>query len=162
MTIQYQRSYQYNSRAKHKEFELCEKVIVLYPTSTNKLISRWHGPCTVIQRRSKYSYLIDMGDNCRKIIHANKIRKYITRAMSCGLIAEEDEDFGSVVELLTKNDLQDEKNSLNLDPDQINHLTLTQQKQLLKVLNKYSDRFSEKPGLCTVAIKSYQMPCLTN
>ena len=47
--------------------------------------------------------------------------------MSCGLIVEEDEDFGSVVELL-KNDWQDEKNSLNLDPDQINHLTLTQQR----------------------------------
>src|SRR5688572_31249031 len=107
------------------------------------------GP-TVIQRRSKYSYLIDMGDDCRKIIHANKIRKYITRAMSCGLIVEEDEDFGSVVELLTKNDWQDEKNSLNLDPDQISHLTLIQQKQLLEVLNKYSDRFSEKPGLCTL------------
>ena len=68
--------------------------------------------------------------------------------MSCGLIVEEDEDFGSVVELLTKNDWQDEKNSLNLCPDQINHLTLTQQRQLLEVLNKYSDRFSEKPGLC--------------
>src|SRR5688572_23959433 len=147
---QLQYTNQYNKRAKHKEFEPGEKVIVLYPTSTNKLISRWHGPCTVIQRRSKYSYLIDMGDDSRKIIHANKIRKYITRAMSCGLIVEEDEDFGSVVELMTKNDLQDEKNSLNLDPDQIKHLTLTQQKQLLEVLNKYSDRFSEKPGLCTL------------
>ena len=71
-----------------------------------------------------------MGDDCRKIIHANKIRKYITRAMSCGLIVEEDEDFGSVVELLTKNDWQDEKNSLNLDPDQIGHLTLIQPKTI--------------------------------
>jgi len=45
-----------------------------------------------------------MGNECQKIIHvhANKIRKYYTRAMACGLIAEEDEEFGSVVEVPLK------------------------------------------------------------
>src|SRR5688572_10771461 len=148
---QLQYTNQYNKRAKHKEFEPGEKVIVLYPTSTNKLISQWHGPCTIIERRSKYSYLIDMGEDGRRIIHANKIRKYITRTLNCGLIVEEDEDFGSVVELPLKSDSRDDDDhSLNLDAEQIGHLTSSQQKQLLEVLNKYCDRFSEKPGLCTL------------
>ena len=96
---QLQYTNQYNKKAKHKAFEPGENVIVLYPTSSNKLISRWHGPCTILERRSKYSYLVDMGNECHKIIHANKIRKYYTRALACGLIAEEDEEFGSVVEV---------------------------------------------------------------
>jgi len=90
---QLQYSNQYNKKAKHKAFEPSENVIVLYPTSSNKLISRWHGPCTILERRSKYSYLVDMGNECHKIIHANKIRKYYTRALACGLIAEEDEEW---------------------------------------------------------------------
>src|SRR6218665_659370 len=68
---------QYNMKAKHKAFEPDENVIVLYPTSSNKLIARWHGPCTILEKISKYSYLVDMGNECHKIIHANKIRKYV-------------------------------------------------------------------------------------
>src|SRR6218665_864076 len=96
---QLQYTNQYNKREEHKAFEPGENVIVLYPTSSNKLISRWHGPCTILERRSRYSNLMYMGIECIKIIHTNKIRKYYTRAMAFGLIAEEDEEFGSVVEV---------------------------------------------------------------
>ena len=73
---QLQYTNQYNKKAEHKEFEPGENVIVLYPTPSNKLTSRWHGPCTILEKRSKYSYLVEMGNECHKIIHANKIRKY--------------------------------------------------------------------------------------
>ena len=39
---------------------------------------------------------------------------------------------------------------LNIDPEQINHLSAEQQRQLLAILNKYQDRFTEKTGLCTL------------
>lgn len=69
---------QYNKRAKEMSFQCGEMVIVLYPTSTNKSISRWHGPCEVLERQSKHSYLIDLidlGEQGRKIVHANKFKK---------------------------------------------------------------------------------------
>ena len=34
--------------------------------------------------------------------------------------------------------------------EQINHLSAEQQGQLLTILNKYQDRFTEKTGLCTL------------
>ena len=146
---QLQYTNQYNKKAKHKAFEPGENVIVLYPTSSNKLTSRWHGPCTILEKRSKYSYLVDMGNECHKIIHANKIRKYYTRALACGLIAEEDEEFGSVVEVPLKQEEQ-KKERLSIDAKQINHLSTEQQGQLLTILNKYQDRFTENTGLCTL------------
>jgi len=90
-----------------------------------------------------------MGNECHKIIHANKIRKYYTRALACGLIVEEDEEFGSVVEVPLKQEVQ-KKERLSIDAEQINYLSTEQQGQLLTIRNKYQDRFIEKNGLCTL------------
>jgi len=102
-----------------------------------------------LERRSKYSYLVDTGNECHKIVHANKIRKYYIRALSCGLIAEEDEEFGSVVEVPLKKE-ERKKERLSIEAEQINHLSTEQQGHLLTILNKYQDRFTEKTGLCTL------------
>jgi len=61
-----------------------------------------------------------------KIIYANKIRKYYTRALACGLFVEEDEEFGSVVEVPLKQEEQ-KKERLSIDAEQINHLSTKQQ-----------------------------------
>jgi len=49
--IQYKN--QYNKKTQHKQFEQNGKVIVLYSKSINKLISRWHDPCSISLQRSK-------------------------------------------------------------------------------------------------------------
>src|SRR6218665_2602466 len=90
-----------------------------------------------------------MGNECRKIIHADKIRNYYTRALACGLIVEEDEEFGSVVEVPLKQEEQ-KAERLNIDAEQINLLSAEQQGQLLTILDKYQDRFTERTGLCTL------------
>src|SRR6218665_2192558 len=69
--------------------------------------------------------------------------------MPCGLIAEEDEEFGSVVEVPLKQEEQ-KTEGLNIDEELINHLSAEQKDQLLTILNKYQDRFTEKTGLCTL------------
>src|ERR1700733_11314301 len=147
---------QYNKKAKHKEFKPGEQVIVLYPTSSNKIMSRWQGPGTVLQRRSKYSYLVDLGDGGKRILHANKMRKFIVRSLSCGLIREEDETFGKVIEVFAKNPDAVDKQFI-LKDSQITHLNEKQQKQLLEVLNRYADRFSKQPGLCELVEHEIQL-----
>ena len=52
----------YNRRTKDKHFNVGEKVLVLAPDSSNKIYSRWHGPCTITQVRATYSHIVDMGD----------------------------------------------------------------------------------------------------
>lgn len=66
---------QHNKTSKEKSFEPGEFVVVLYPTSSNKLLSKWHGPCQILQKKSKHSYLVDMHDQGSRIIHANKLMK---------------------------------------------------------------------------------------
>ena len=39
----------YNRRTKNKHFNVGEKVLVLAPDSSNKIYSRWHGPCMITQ-----------------------------------------------------------------------------------------------------------------
>ena len=52
----------YNRHMKNKHFNVGEKVIVLAPDFSNKIYSRWHGPCMIMQVRAPYSYVVDMGD----------------------------------------------------------------------------------------------------
>ena len=56
----------YNRRTKDKHFNVEEKVLVLAPDSSNKIYSKWHGPCTITQVRAPYSYVVDMGDGSRR------------------------------------------------------------------------------------------------
>lgn len=30
------------------------KIFIFYLTFTNKLLSRWHGPCSILQKRSEF------------------------------------------------------------------------------------------------------------
>ena len=52
------------SRVKFKRGDL---VLVMLPTTSNKLLAQWQGPYQVVQRMGKVTYLIDM--------HACRIRK---------------------------------------------------------------------------------------
>src|SRR3984885_12059005 len=84
------------------------------------------------------------------------MRKFIVRSLSCGLIREEDEKFGKVIEVFAKNpDIVDKQ--IILKDSQIAHLNEKQQKQLLEVLNRYADRFSELPGLCQLVEHEIQL-----
>lgn len=65
---------QHNKRAIEKSFEPGELVIVLYPTSTNKLLSRWHGPCQVLQCKLKHAYLIDMNNQVIELCMRTNIK----------------------------------------------------------------------------------------
>src|SRR6218665_2260638 len=49
------------------------------------------------------------------------------------------------------------KERLNIDVEQINHLSAEQQGQLLTILNKYQDRFTEKTGLCTLVEREIEL-----
>jgi len=86
----------YNLRARHKIFHEV-KVIVLALESGGKLCNRWQGPGTVVNVLSPTSYLIDLGDNGTRHVHANKIRRFVARVNRCSVINECDTDFGNVL-----------------------------------------------------------------
>jgi len=70
---------QYNKRAVDKHFQIGQQVTVLIPDSTNKFLSRWQGPGTVVSVKSPYSYLVELEQVQYRWLHANKLRPYHAR-----------------------------------------------------------------------------------
>ena len=40
----------YDKEARHREFEVGDTVLVLFPTSASKLLARWQGPYQITKR----------------------------------------------------------------------------------------------------------------
>jgi len=106
----------YNRRSCDKSFALGESVLVLQKDSTTSKgpiqLSRWIGPATVIKIQSPHSYLIEFDDGSKRILHANQLRKFYTKAHTvtydttliteqvvgnlCTVINEKDDEFGEI------------------------------------------------------------------
>lgn len=68
----------YDARTKDRKFSLGDKVLVLLPTKSNKLLMQWKGPYDVEEKVAKHDYKVKMGSKI-KTIHANLLKKYISR-----------------------------------------------------------------------------------
>ena len=68
----------YDKKARARQFSPGEQVLVLLPTSTQKLLAQWHGPYTVVQRKGRVNYKVDMHDKKKRyrMLHINMLRKW--------------------------------------------------------------------------------------
>ncbi|GFO17702.1 reverse transcriptase [Plakobranchus ocellatus] len=62
-------------KSKLKHFMPGDEVLVLLPTSDNKLVLSYKGPYTVVEKRTGVVYLVDLGDG-KCTFHVNLLRKY--------------------------------------------------------------------------------------
>ena len=111
---------------------------------------------------SPYSYLVEI-DGSVKQLHANRLREYLSSTIeatcsnvmfcfegdaevkTCAIINERDEDFGPV----HCPDVDIEKvgrPSERIKTESLAHLSITQRAELLDLVDRYSDCFSDKPG----------------
>ena len=60
-----------------KSFQEGDQVIVLAPENSDKMCNRWLGPGTVVKVKSLHSYLIDLGNDNVRHLHANKMRHFV-------------------------------------------------------------------------------------
>jgi len=118
----------YNKTATFKQMQIGQQVIVLLPDSTNKLLSRWQGPGTIVNFTAPHTYLVELERRQQRWLHANKLRPYnvrVTTALinNCVIVNEADEDFGTltVVDTETKYDLP----SSRVNPEKLAHLSET-------------------------------------
>ena len=63
----------YDQNARYRELKVGCKMLVLLPSSTNKLLAQWQGPYEVLEQVGSVDYMIDMHDRRkrRKIFHVN-------------------------------------------------------------------------------------------
>ena len=56
----------YDRNARKREFHCNDMVLLLLPTSTNKLLAKWQGPYRVSKRMGILDYLIEMPNRRHK------------------------------------------------------------------------------------------------
>jgi len=165
--------HRYNLRSCEKNFVPGEKVLILRKdTTSSKTFSSWIGPGEIIEVRSPSSYLVEV-DGARRVYHVNDLRKYHIRidyaqcdslcigmpqpktgaVNTCAVAYDKDIDFG-IIDVIepTRNESVDADNtteqlpSRKISPEDLAHLSKKKQKQLLAVLDKYPQCFSDTPG----------------
>ena len=68
----------YDRNAREREFKVGDHVLVLLPTSSNKLLAKWQGPYPILEKLGKVTYRVDMFDHVKRkrVFHVNMLRKW--------------------------------------------------------------------------------------
>ena len=127
----------YDKHARAREFKTGDRVLVLLPTSTSKLLAEWQGPYSVTRPIGKVNYEVDMSDRRKRkrVFHINMLKKWETPDT---LFAEETDSTDEIV--LWKESSQDEQPTINPN------LSAQQLQELQDVLQTFSDVLSSEPG----------------
>uniref|UniRef100_A0A9J8D6N2 Gypsy retrotransposon integrase-like protein 1 n=1 Tax=Cyprinus carpio carpio TaxID=630221 RepID=A0A9J8D6N2_CYPCA len=130
----------YNRGTKLREFTPGDKVLVLLPTSSSKLLAKWQGPFEVTQRLGDLNYEVIRTDrgNSRQIYHLNLLKKWSEEeSVLLATAVSEEEDLGP--EAIVK------EKSLALAPGG-DHLSPSQLTDIIRLQSEFADVFSPLPG----------------
>eukprot|EP00731_Ephydatia_muelleri_P005837 Em0003g85a len=128
----------YDLNAREHSFELREKVLVLLPTSTNKLLAQWQGPYEVVKKINKVIYQVEMLNKRKRLrnFHINMLRKWHEPLATSYWV----EDVGGNEDLHLWN--EEEEKSYEI----ADQLTDEQRVELRHLLEQYKDTLQDKPG----------------
>ncbi|GFX06436.1 retrovirus-related Pol polyprotein from transposon opus [Trichonephila clavipes] len=137
----------YNLRSREKQFKVGDKVLVLLPSSTHKLMKTWIGPATIIEITRPYSAKVELDDGGIRELHFNKLRPYIARVGQVGFDLRSRLRFRDLhyaptdMAVSSMGDVTDHISSDCQELDDVQRL------ELLNTLGKFSSLFSSLPGL---------------
>lgn len=160
----------FDRKAKARKLQIGDKVLILLPTNSHKMLMTWKGPYTVVQCIGLTDYRIQL-ESCTKVFHINMLKKYFDRETPSMVPSSEseapvDDDDDAVVEDVAAGVLEeDDSDSLELfvpgsvssEPGSVDEvhvnpeLSKQQTDALWKLLRTYSDIFSNKPGCTDIA-----------
>ena len=149
----------FDFRTKERTFKRGDQVLILLPTSDNKLLMQWKGPFEVMERIEGHDYLIKLA-NKQKVFHANLLKRYfpaiqeepisnnntVNQAeINCAAILEPEDDLTDQgPELETLNPLQKETVR---DVKVSKELSEQQQTDIHTLLEEYQDIFTDVPSI---------------
>ncbi len=128
----------YNRGTRLRKFAPGDKVLVLLPTSSSKLLAKWQGPFEVTRRVGDLNYEVVRTDRsgARQIYHLNLLKKW-SEVEPVMLAVSGEDDLGP--EVITK--IQ----SLTLAPGG-DHLSPSQLTDVARLQKDFADVFSPRPG----------------
>jgi hypothetical protein len=161
---QKQKAY-YDKKVRNREFEIGQKVLVLLPTETSKLLARWKRPFTITDKVSPVEYRIMVRGGEQKVIHINMLK------LCHGRVDTDQDSYMkkdsvaclSVISYLNTEEegVQDDEMNLaiipalerkeTIDDLHISHdLSEEEKKQLKYFLREYEDIFSDIPQVTNI------------
>ena len=158
---------QFDHRARERSFKPGDQVLILLPTSDNKLLMQWRGPFEVLERINGNDYRIQLV-NRKKIFHANLLKRYISAAseesdsddnsdqqlIAAAILEPENEFEDQGPELETLNSLQKETvKDVKVSQD----LSEQQQVDVRALLEEYKDIFTDVPSITNLGEHGIQL-----
>jgi hypothetical protein len=90
----------YDKTARARSFEPGDRVLVLLPTSTNKLRAQWQGPYDIVRKQGEANYIVDMADKRKRhrTFHVNMLREwYDSKPLALFTTEDDEQEPGDVV-----------------------------------------------------------------
>ena len=70
--------YYYDRNTRKRNYKMGDKVLLLLPTSSNKLIAEWKGPYEIVRRLNKVDYVVRIYDK-ERVYHINMLKPFYER-----------------------------------------------------------------------------------
>ena len=148
---------QYDRKAKPRRLEVGDRVLILLPTDSNKLLMQWRGPYTVESRVGANDYRVKMGSKT-KTYHVNMLKKYISREPEGNVVPVDSTDGATVAvagvihqdvdpELGEVPDLEGYRQREGVRDVKLGDELPEDQRRVLKdLVRRYPDVFTDMPG----------------
>ena len=152
-----QYKWHYDRKAKPRRLEVGDRVLILLPTDSNKLLMQWRGPYTVESRVGANDYRVKMGSKT-KTYHVNMLKKYISREPEGNVVPVDDTDGATVAvagvihqdvdpELGEVPDLEGYRQREGVRDVKLGDELPEDQRRVLKdLVRRYPDVFTDMPG----------------
>ena len=147
----------YDRKAKTRRLEVGDRVLILLPTDSNKLLMQWRGPYTVESRVGANDYRVKTGSKT-KTYHVNMLKKYISREPEGNVVPVDDTDGATVAvagvihqdvdpELGEVPDLEGYRQREGVCDVKLGDELPEDQRRVLKdLVRRYPDVFTDMPG----------------
>ena len=147
----------FDQKSKVRELELDQKVLILLPSTANKLLAEWKGPYKVIEKVSPVDYKVQINKKTEKVFHINMLKAYHERGkgeterkeaiqcldIMCSLEDAYDEGNDEIEIMCTPTGNQSETvKAVNISAE----LQMEQQLEVGELVDSFSDVFTDIPG----------------
>ena len=150
--VQIKQKFYYDRRARSRNFDVGDKVLLLLPTDSNKLLLQWKGPYEVVEVVNRMAYKIDI-NGVVSTYHANMLKQYVERRnelsnclLSAKAIESVDDDVNEDFPLDDFTFPTAKKPESYRDVSISDTLTSEQRKEVEMLMKQYPDVLSSLPG----------------
>lgn len=119
----------YDKNCRIRKFKPGDKVLLLLPTSTSKLLAEWRGPYEIVRKLNVVDYIVRV-NNLEKTFHVNMLKIFRERVPNSNICS---------VDLI-------EENESNFDLNVCSELSVSQSERVVNAVRMYDTIFDSVPG----------------